>query len=81
MQTPVTLLLDQSSYMVYRTLPYGFKSSAYLSFFENYIVDSYVLIFTMHDSLISELETSCYEVRKAELVLYIVYPFFKRLTP
>lgn len=47
----------------------------------SYIVDSYVLIFTMHDSLIGELETSCYEVRKAELVLYIVYPFFKRLTP
>lgn len=46
----------------------------------SYIVDSWdVQIFTIHDRLIGELETSCYEVIKAELILYIVYSVFLML--
>lgn len=43
----------------------------------SYIVNSWAVpIFTIHDRLIGELETSCNEVIKAELILYIVYSVF-----
>lgn len=46
----------------------------YLRIVASYIVDSWAVpIFTIHDRLIGELETSCNEVIKAELILYIVY--------
>lgn len=75
--------------MVYRTLPLGFKSSAYIYHNLGMVATGYCrqlgvpISQYIDDRLISELETSYYDrnqgSRKAELALYIVCQVFTRL--
>lgn len=75
--------------MVYRTLPLGFKSSAYIYHNLGMVATGYCrqlgvpISQYIDDRLISELETSYYDrnqgSRKTELALYIVCQVFTRL--
>lgn len=74
---------------MYRTLPFGFKSSAYIYHTLGMVATGYCrqlgvpISQYIYDRLISELETSYYDrnqgYRKAELALYIVCQVFTRL--
>lgn len=73
-------------YIVYRTLPFGFKSSAYIYHTLGMVATGYCRQMGVPISqyrLISELETSYYDTnqgnRKAELALHIVCQVFTRL--